>query len=200
MLDVAASLISPMITNYLNFGVTPQLMGNGSPAGSSVSSVYETGSGFIQVAAATQAQFAAQVRAMGIEHLLEDPRFANREARIDNAADLREALLAAFATADARTWEKRLAAAGVPAGAVLTIPELAEDEQVGARGFIRRGPLPKGFEGEFQTVGAPFVVADERSQPLQPTPLLGGQTDEVLGEIGYSKAEIQALRDARAVS
>ncbi len=199
MLDVAASLISPMINNYLNFGVEPALMGNGSPAGSSVSSIYETADGLLQVAAATQGQFNAQARALAREDLIADPRFLDRQARIANAAALREELLKSFATADARYWETKLAKAGVPAGAVLTIPQMTADPQVTGRGLIKTAPAPDGLNGEFRTVGAPFRVDNVTDTALPTTPNLGQHTDAVLGEIGYSAAEIVAFRAAGVV-
>ena len=110
MLDVAASFISPMATNFINFGAMPSLMGNGSPGGSTVSSVYETADGFVQVSAATDSQFRAQCGAMERLDLISDPRFASRELRIENAEFLREELLKTFALAGAKSWEDRLGA------------------------------------------------------------------------------------------
>lgn len=199
MLDVGASLISPMVTNYLNFGVTPKLMGNGSPASSSVSSIYETADGLIQVAAATEAQFQAQSRTIDRADMIDDARFNSRAGRIENAALYREELLKAFATADARTWEGRLAAAGVPAGAVHTIPQMTEDQQIVERGLIRSGPAPTGLNGGFRTVGAPFQTVGETPGDLDPTPNLGEHTDAVLQEHGFDAAQIAALRDSGAI-
>lgn len=198
MLDVGASLISPMVTNYLNFGVEPSLMGNGSSAGSNVSTVYETADGSIQVAAATQAQFTAQMKAMGRPELAEDPRFTPRENRLANGAALREELLPTFATDDARSWEARLAAAGVPAGAVLTIPQMTVDDQIAERGLIRSGPAPDGLGGAFRTVGAPFLNGDPLSDFASP-PNLGQHTDVVLGEIGFDAETIAGMRADGAI-
>ena len=199
MLDVGASLISPMVTNYLNFGVVPQLMGNGSPASASVSSVYETADGLIQVAAATQAQFDSQMKVMGREDLSADPRFSERENRFANAAHLREELLKTFATDTARNWEKRLGDAGVPAGAVQTIPQMTTDRQIEERGLVRSGPAPTGLEGEVSTVGAPFLVDGQAAERLRKTPNLGEHTDDVLGALGYDDGRIAALRTAGAI-
>lgn len=199
MLDVGASLISPMVTNYLNFGVMPNLMGNGSPASSSVSSIYETADGLIQMAAATEAQFNAACRTIGREDMIGDERFNSRASRIANATVLREELLKAFATADAKTWEGRLGAAGVPAGAVHTIPQMTEDPQIVERGLIRSGPAPTGLDGGFRTVGAPFQTVGETPGDLDPTPNLGEHTDAVLQEHGFDAARITALREAGAI-
>jgi len=200
MLDVGVSFISPMVTNFLNFGNVPALAGNGSAASSNVSSVYETGDGLLQVAAATQGQFEAQMKAMDRPDLIQDPRFAERKTRMNNLAALREELLKEFAKADARTWEKKLATVGVPAGAVLTVPQMTEDEQIVQRGLIRSGPAPTGIEGDFKTVGAPFKTRGDIQDDMPPTPNLGEHTDAVLAELGYDAAAIADLRAGGAVS
>lgn len=199
MLDVAASLISPMVTNFLNFGVQPSLMGNGSAGGSSVSTVYETADGLLQVAAATQGQFKAQATAMNRLDLIEDPRFAERKDRILNAAELRQELLKTFSEADAQTWEARLAAVGVPAGVVKSIQEMVEDPQIVERGLIQEKPAPTGVYGKVHTVGAPFKVRGA-SNSTSSAPNLGEHTDQILAELGYSIEEICSLKREGVIS
>lgn len=200
MLDVAASFISPMTTNFMNFGILPNLMGNGSPASSSVSSVYETADGFIQVAAATDGQFQAQCKALNRPDIAEDARFASRETRIANAADLRAELLKTFALADAKTWEDRLGAAGVPAGAVQTIPQMVEDPQITGRALMKEGPAPKGMPGTVRTVGAPMMLNGQKDGTIPAAPRLGEHTAEILSENGYSALEIAALQASGAIT
>lgn len=199
MLDVATSFISPMVTNFLNFGTEPFLMGNGTQGGSTISSVYETADGFIQVSSATDNQFQAQCRVLGRQDIADDPRNANREGRLANADNLRKELLKTFATADARTWEARLGAAGVPAGAVKTIPQMTEDPQVIGRKLLREGPAPTGMAGTIKTVGAPFVLDGMADGSLPKAPRLGEHTDEVLEELGYTATEIAAFKNASVV-
>lgn len=200
MLDVAASFISPMTTNFMNFGTLPNMMGNGSPASSSVSSVYETANGFIQVAAATDSQFQAQCKALDRPDIAGDVRFVSRETRIANAAQLREELLKTFALADAKTWEDRLGAAGVPVGAVQTIPQMVEDPQITGRQLMKEGPAPKGMPGTVRTVGAPMIVNGKKDGAIPAAPRLGEHTADILAENGYEASEIAALKAAGAIS
>jgi crotonobetainyl-CoA:carnitine CoA-transferase CaiB-like acyl-CoA transferase len=199
MLDVAASLISPMVTNFLNFGVQPSLMGNGSPAGSTVSTVYETGEGLLQVAAATQGQFEAQAKAMNRQDLIEDPRFSSRQDRILHAAELRQELLVTFSEADAKTWEARLSAVGVPAGVVHSIEEMVKDPQIVERGLVREQQAPTGLNGYVQTIGAPFKVNGENGLSAA-APNLGEHTEEILMGLGYSSEDISSLKVQGAIS
>lgn len=199
MLDTAVGLLSPVVSNYLNAGVTPFLAGNGSQASNAISSVYPTKSGFLQIAPATQGQFVAFCRAIGRADLPEDPRFAERKGRIANAALLREQYVIALAAQDAQEWEQRLSAAGVPAAAVQTIPEMIKDPQIAHRELMRELPAPPGHAKPVTMVGAGFVTAAGRGNAERPPPVLGQHTDAILGELGYAPAEIATLRAAKAV-
>jgi len=200
MLDVAASFISPMATNYMNFGTMPSLMGNGSPGGSTVSSVYETADGFVQVSAATDGQFRAQCGAMERPDIASDQRFNSREARIANAEYLREEMLKTFALADAKTWEDRLGAVGVPAGAVQTVPQMVKDPQINGRKLVKTAQAPSGLDDTYRTIGAPMVINGELDGTLQPAPRLGEHTRHILSEIGFSTDQIEQFTASGATN
>ena len=189
-----------MATNFMNFGTMPYLMGNGSPGGSTASSVYETANGFVQVSAATDGQFRAQCGAMDRPDLASDPRFNSRETRIANAEFLREELLKTFALADAKTWENRLGAVGVPAGAVQTIPQMVEDPQIESRNLVKTAQAPTGIDSTYRTIGAPMVVNGELDGTLPPAPCLGEHTADILNEIGFSADEIARFSTSGATN
>ena len=52
--------------------------------------------------------------------------------------------------------------------------------------------------GKYLTVGNPIKMSDSPSDVTR-SPLLGEHTDEILAELGYSKDQITALREARAI-
>ena len=90
-----------------------------------------------------------------------------------------------------------MAAAEVPAGRIYTAADIAADPHYLARGIIESITAADG-----EPLKVPGVIPKLSRTPgaiRTPAPRLGEHTDEVLGEIGYSDAEISRLRVAHVV-
>jgi formyl-CoA transferase len=83
----------------------------------------------------------------------------------------------------------------IPASPVATVLDLAQDPQLIARGFLREIDHPQFGRIRFP-VGA---TASRLGTELTPAPRLGQHTQSVLTELGYSKREVQALRESGVV-
>jgi crotonobetainyl-CoA:carnitine CoA-transferase CaiB-like acyl-CoA transferase len=199
MLDTAVSFLGPIISNYINGGAVPGLFGNTSQTRSPISDVFPTRQGFLLLAAAAPNHWMQLCRAIGRGDLSDDPRFATRDGRRDNADILREELTSTFAMEDAATWETRIAAAGVPCAAVKTIPEAIESPQVVHRGTVARMKGPPGCDREIAYAGAPYKTDRDGPGTTLPPPLLGQHTDAVLIELGFTATQIDAFRREGAI-
>jgi crotonobetainyl-CoA:carnitine CoA-transferase CaiB-like acyl-CoA transferase len=84
----------------------------------------------------------------------------------------------------------------VPGGPVNNIAEALADPQVQLRDMVVEIDHP--VAGTYQTAGNP--IKSGSPDTFTPPPTLGQDTQEVLtGLLGYSGAEVAALRDAGAV-
>lgn len=132
----------------------------------------------------------------GCPELVSDERFATGKARRQNAAPLTQAFDAAFSALPFEEIARRLDAADLVWSAVQTPAEVAADPQVAAAGgFI---DVEDGQGGTFRSPAAParFPGADAKVRPRAPR--LGEHTREVLAELGYSEAVIEAMLTAGA--
>jgi crotonobetainyl-CoA:carnitine CoA-transferase CaiB-like acyl-CoA transferase len=198
MLEATLVAMGWAVSNWLIAGVRPTPMGNENMS-AAPSGAFRTGRGLLNVAANKQEQFETLCRLVGRADLIADRRFADREDRRKNRYELKTELEAALARRSAAEWAPELNAQGVPAGEVLTVPEVLEHPQVIERGLIRRFPPAPGVEREVAVVRAGFRLAHGDPAPTSPPPALGADTAAILGELGYAAAEIEALRRQRAI-
>ena len=148
----------------------------------------------MNIAANEQSQFEALCRVVGRDDLAVDPRFRARDARKDNRAALTAALEAALADKSASVWEAMLTAVGVPAGRVLSVPEILDHPQVAERGLITTFDGRDADDHGVSVLGSGFRISGERPRPMHPPPELGRDSDAILAELGYSDVDISALR------
>ncbi len=81
-------------------------------------------------------------------------------------------------------------------GPVFSLDELFADPQ--AQHLALRREMPHPRVGTVSQTGFPYQLSKTGPALRLPPPLLGQHTAEVLGELGYSEQQIEALR-ARGV-
>jgi crotonobetainyl-CoA:carnitine CoA-transferase CaiB-like acyl-CoA transferase len=139
----------------------------------------------------TEKQFTSLLRTIGRADALADPRFKDWRARTENEAALREVIESALADDDPKSWEARLTAADVPCSTVWKIEEITRHPQLEHRDVMQT--LDSRY-GPMRLVGAGFRLAHGSPGIEREPPTLGEHTDEILGEAGYTPAEIKELR------
>jgi len=199
MFDTALTMMAPNISDWLNAGLMPEALGAQSQAKSPVSDAFPTRDGHLALIAVTEDHWRKLCAAMGHEEWLTDSRFSDQDARQANTQALRERLIQAFASEDTQTWIARLSAAGVPAGAIATIPEAVRDPQLAHRPVLTTMRPSQGLDFAPTLFNPPFVFAHDSPGTDRPPPAIGEHTDAVLAEIGYTPDEIAALRQAKAI-
>ena len=127
--------------------------------------------------------------AIGREELANDPRFATRKARQQNATALVNELDAVFAERDMAEWRKILDAVGVTFGVVGKVDDVPDDAQMQAI-----GALVPFADGNGLTVSSPFQLEGVAKVAPRRAPKIGEHTETVLREAGYSADEIRRLR------
>ena len=90
-------------------------------------------------------------------------------------------------------WLGILDEAGVPAGPLRFVEELATDEQVVANDLVVE--VEHSLAGKVTMVGPPFSMSETPLEAKRASPALGEHTDEVLAEYGYDAEQVRRLRD-----
>jgi formyl-CoA transferase len=131
------------------------------------------------------------------QDLATHPDYASRDQRIANYKALWTELGTTFATRPRTEWAQRLEAQDVPYAPVLNVDEVLVDPQVQHLGAVYQVRHP--VEGEVFGVYPPLRYDGSRPDRMRPPPTLGEHSDEVLGELGFSAAEIDELRARKVV-
>jgi len=145
-----------------------------------------TADGWINVLPYTDAHYHALFRAGDREDLLDDPRIATRQTRIENSDSLYAEVAVILATRTTDEWLTFCAVEGVPSTRAATLDELVEDlplaEHPVAGQYRQIPPAPR------------FSVTPTSIRRHSPTPGQNGR--EVLRDVGYTEDELAELADA----
>ncbi|MGW1028940.1 CaiB/BaiF CoA transferase family protein [Streptomyces sp. NPDC002577] len=159
-----------------------------------LSMLYRTADGrHISLVMLQPTRFWADVcRHVGLDHLVDDPRFATADSIAEHSEEAVAALREAFAGRPLAEWTRRLATLSGPWAPVQDSVQVGDDPQVLANGYLRR-------VGALELATGPVQFETEAPDPT-PAPEFAAQTEEVLLELGYDWDRILALKAAGAVT
>ena len=186
------------VSNWLIAGSKPQPMGNENMT-ASPSGTFKTGDGLLNIAANKQNQFVTLCQLIGRADLITNPRFAERDDRKKYRQELTAEIEQALSVKPAHEWSVLFNRNGVPAGEVLSIPEILDHPQIAERELVKRFHSAVGVDRDIAVVRSGFKLNSGDPEPKNPPPLLGADTATILKELGYQDDAITRLRQAGAV-
>ncbi|MQG69843.1 MAG: CoA transferase [SAR202 cluster bacterium] len=132
-------------------------------------------------------------RALDIQPpLTDDPRFENPTRWNENSPALRSIMEVAFKKFTRAEVEERFDANGLPPGAVYDLQEVFEDPQVVHNDMVIEADHP--VYGKVKLTGFPVKLSDTPANLRRSPPTVGEHNEEVLGELGYTDAQIKDLQ------
>ncbi len=162
--------------------------------------VYQTADGFLAVGALSMSLRLKVIAATG----LSDPRFkpdGSFELLPPGIEEWGPKLVAEaealFATKTTDEWIEIMEKHGVPAGPMYFIDELFDHPQAAANNLV--ADVEHELLGHMRMVGPAFQMSETPLEVQGASPVLGGATDEVLGEAGFSAEKIAAMRERGAI-
>jgi crotonobetainyl-CoA:carnitine CoA-transferase CaiB-like acyl-CoA transferase len=160
--------------------------------------IYATSDGkWASIAASTQSIFQRFCAALGLEHLLEDPRFIDNPSRVKNWRAIDQIVGEAISRLTLDELRSRLQAHEVGFSPIYDASDIFTDPH-----FIARGTIVSVADEELGDIRMQCVVPRFSETPVavrSAGPSLGQHNDETYGALGLSAQEIARLRAAKTI-
>lgn len=159
--------------------------------------VYPTADGYAYVAIGNDVQWERLISIAGFESLATEERKTN-EGRKAGRESLHNDIAQLTIAFDTDTLVKLLNRKGLVAATIHTVPQVAEFPPIRDRLLHTKTLSGQPVRLPPPAVEKAYLEEQDRTLPFAPT--YGRDTDQVLGEAGYSKTEIADLRASQIVA
>lgn len=195
--EAVFAMMESMVPEFDVLGFVRERSGNIMP-GITPSSIHTCADGkSVQIGANGDAIFRRFMRAIGRDDLAEDPDLADNAGRDARRDELYGVIDAWAASRTLREVLDILSAADVPASNIFSVEDMFRDPQYLARDMFLQGALPDGKP--FTLPGIVPKLSDTPGSMRWSGPALGEHTAAILGELGFTTDQIEALRSAGAI-
>jgi len=186
LFDTGLSLLVPHAANWLYSGQAPRLLGSAHPNICPYDK-FRAGDGEIFLGVGNDGQFRKLCDCIGRLDLAADPRFGTNARRVENRTALKAELEKTFAAHAVESLCRDLMRAGVPAGAVNTVPQAFAQAHAAHRGAVVE-------DNSYRGVAAPVRLSHARGRAARRPPRFGEHANQILAEAGYTHDQIAELR------
>jgi crotonobetainyl-CoA:carnitine CoA-transferase CaiB-like acyl-CoA transferase len=192
LLEAEIFMLDFQAARWLIAGEVAPQAGNDHPTGIPTG-VFPASDGNFNIAASSARQWERLCDALGRDDWKTKPEWRSQQGRSRDRAAVNAAIGEVTRTQPAQHWIDLLEEAGIPCGPIYSIDQVFADPQVKHLGMST--PM-----GENTQVVASAINFSGLSRGIRlPTPEAGADTDDVLRGVGYSDAEIGALREKGVV-
>ncbi|MFW5678758.1 MAG: CaiB/BaiF CoA transferase family protein [Pseudomonadota bacterium] len=180
MVNGILSFMAYLASEYFATGKLPPRTGNDHPLVAPYG-LFTANDGEVAVAPSNDTVLRRFLRAIDLEHLMDEARFATNEARFARRHELKALIDARMRTDTQAHWIETLNRAGVPCGKVQTLDEVFADPQVRAQDMALEVTRP-GHE-PVRMLGFPVKLSGTPCQVRLPAPELGEHDAEILAPL-----------------
>lgn len=199
LLEAMLSKIDFQGARYTMEGEIPEQQGNFHPTQVPMG-VFESADGLVNLAASTGKMWANFCKALGADELASRDEYRHARGRVEHREAINREVNEVTKQFPTSELVARLNEVGVPCGPIYNIGEAFEDEQAKHLRMVKAAPHDR--RGDINLVRSPINLSGFPHEPrfhhAGPTP--GQHSEEILGELGFSSADIEALRNKGAIA
>lgn len=196
LLRATVSFISENAARYFETGVVPRRAYRTGTAGV-FAFVDQDGRSFVIHLSSPEKFWRGLLDVVGKPEWARDPRFSDRDARIENHDLLADLLQSLFRSGRREDWLRRLRERDVPCSPLNTLDEVFENPQVREYGFPMEVEHPQ--MGKVRLAGSGVDLSRTPPRMRMPPPVLGEHTREILETLGYDEQKVAGLRESGVI-
>jgi len=196
LLESLIFMLDFQATRWLIKKEVPGQAGNHHPTGIPTG-VYPSKDGFFNLAGSSTKLWMRSCEVLGHPEWKDKVEWSTQEGRHKDRKNINAAIEAITATKPTAHWMKAFEDAGIPCGPIYTIDQTFNDPQVKHLGIA--SPVMHPRLGKLELVGSPINFFGTEKKIRTATPEGGQHTDEIMGELGYSKSDIEKFHKAGVV-
>lgn len=181
---------------YFATGEIPRRLGSAHQSNAPYQA-FRSADSWLTIGATTTNNWSRLCLALGLESLLADGRYLDTNLRHTNRESLAAAIERVTMTKPTSHWIAVLEKAGVPCAPIQDFGQVFNDPHLNARGYF--WDAPHATAGKVRQLGSPMRLSRSPVRRENAAPLLGQDSDAVLAELGYTRAEIERLLEGEVV-
>ena len=196
LLDSQVAWLTYRAGAYFASGEVPQPVGSGHPVIVPYQA-FKARDVYINIAVGNDQLWERFCKAVGLEKVMNDPRFATNAKRVENREEIVKIIGDLITAKNGEEWLKILTDAGVPCGPIYTIDKIFADPQVLHRQMLQELNHPTA--GKIKVAGIPVKLSDTPGEVKSAPPVLGQHTEEILTALGYSDKDVTNLKGEKVI-
>ena len=184
---IEASIASAVweTTEYLSSGIVPEQLGHSHRA-SAPYQLFETNDKrYIAIGAPSDAHFKRLMDILGLNDLVENPKFISYSSRKENENDLVPLVANKIKDWDSSNLEIQLTESGIPCGCVKNYKEALSNPHSVERQLVTE--ISDGQGAKLKTIRNPVLINNKPINIVNLAPKLGEHSFEILNEVGIDE-------------
>jgi crotonobetainyl-CoA:carnitine CoA-transferase CaiB-like acyl-CoA transferase len=194
LLEAQIFMLDFQAARWLMAGEVAGQAGNDHPTGIPTGA-FPTSDGHINIAASSGRMWERFCEVLGRPEWTTRPAWRTQRGRSQDRSAINAAIGELTSLRPAAHWIEVFDQAGIPCGPIYTIDQVFADPQVQHLGMAKPMHRSPALGGDTRVVASPLNFSGLARDIRLPTPEAGDHTAEVLQSVGYSEAEIGALRE-----
>ena len=198
ILDCLFSILEAAPITYCMNGSVPERVGNSYPSISPYDT-FRAKDGYVAIGISTDNQWRKFCDALGMEDLKQEEKYSTNESRGDHyESGLKQAIEKVTSTMSKFEIEDKLREVRLACGAVYTVSEAMETQQIKDRNMLTK-VYDEGIGEEIRIPGTVIKMSETPGGFTEGAPNLGRHTAEYLTKLGYTEEALKELAEKKII-